>query len=448
MAHTLTLAVEITILLLRIVFSLVWALIAGSIALIVTLRRTNPAQKLQQRSSAAWGGKTKVVTCAHCQTPNESDRAFCYACGNKLSQPGEPFHLTAFLESFPAAVRRSITASGGIKHPTAFLAVTSIVVVLILLPVALRSPSSSSRSSEPSAQSAMVAPTASIELKVFNYGYRRNEQSGWDTGYLTLAYENTGSTPVRPFSLTITGGEVTTDVEKTYPVELYKYEGKIDQYQGSPYKIGFGAYKQTLPANIQVGRSLAIPPKLPTLLRDGSSYYVLRFGYAQAAQLQTVVLRTSLGTLTFPLAQVPEKLAAVAPDAVRAGDIVEFAKQLELETEKGSFRTEHRCARGRDFYNKHSYAIPYTLTNKDKYDNTEVSSKQINFGVYYPDGNYVERPNQHIYRTLGPGQSASDYFTFAAYLQPEEPGPLLLVYYGPGDAVSYHWLECKEKSQS
>lgn len=71
------------------VLALLWALVAGIIALVVKSAQTPPEVRVRQLGqSAVWGSQVEPVTCTICGGFNELGQERCYMCGSNAIAAG------------------------------------------------------------------------------------------------------------------------------------------------------------------------------------------------------------------------------------------------------------------------------------------------------------------------------------------------------------------------
>ena len=67
------------------VISVTWAIVAGTISLIIKLLQTPPENELNNRErNTGWGKPGQVLECPRCHTNNDLNSPSCSMCGAQL----------------------------------------------------------------------------------------------------------------------------------------------------------------------------------------------------------------------------------------------------------------------------------------------------------------------------------------------------------------------------
>lgn len=108
--------------------ALLWALVAGIVALVVKSTQTPPEVQVRQLGQpAVWGSQVEPVTCSHCGAFNELGQERCHMCGSDV-----------IAASLTQEKRQVSTPQDGSTALLIFFIVVLLCVVTVICSLALR----------------------------------------------------------------------------------------------------------------------------------------------------------------------------------------------------------------------------------------------------------------------------------------------------------------------
>jgi hypothetical protein len=315
--------------------------------------------------------------------------------------------------------------------------IAMVIVTVSLLALSLScSPSSSPSSSSRNTQDGASGRT--VEIRPLNYRFREDED-GWNIGFVRMYLINTSKSALSSFDLTLQSASVETVEGKTYPVELFSfYRGDVEKYVGDAYVYEGGIKELRWPQQVRVGNEFPLVPGFPIIpLTENGAHYVFIFRFAKAANPTKMELSTSNGSISFDLADVERTLPSPNPTSESLAD---FANLLNQDDESIRFTLEDNCT----YDSNWKFSIAYTLTNKDKFDETHFTIPG-GYAVYYADGSTSNWPDRSIVdETVGPDQTIHGTFDFSQFAG-LELNALYLIYYENGTSTRVYKVSCSEQ---
>ncbi len=315
--------------------------------------------------------------------------------------------------------------------------VKKIVLVMVVVSIMMLASCSSSSSSGRNAQSSSSG--RSIEIRPLNYRFREDKE-GWNIGFIRMYLINTSKNAMSSFSFTLQSASVETAEGKTYPVELFSfYRADVEQYTGDPYTYKGGIEELGWPQQVRVGSKFPLVPGFPIIpLTDkNGAHYVFVFRFAKAANPTKMELSTSQGSVSFDLSNVESTLPSPNP---RAESLTDFANLVNQDNKSIRFTLEDTCT----YDSNWKFSIAYTLTNKDKFDETHFTIPG-GYAVYYADGSTRNWPDRSIIdETIGPDQTIQSTFDFSQFAG-LELNALYLIYYENATTTKIYRVSCSEQ---